>query len=64
MRREVIRRVAETVSCIAKSIEEVATELDDEDLPHDHRQKIDRALRAADREIDRLRRHLEAMLTT
>ena len=64
MRREVIRRIADTVSDIARSIENVATALDDEELPRSDRQRIDRALRMAGREVDLLRRHLEAVLTT
>ena len=64
MRHEVIRRAAEQVASIARSIEAVAVALDDQELPREDMQKIGRSLRIAAREIDLLQRHLRRLFST
>jgi hypothetical protein len=64
MRPEVIGHVAEQVAGIARSIEAVAIELDDEELLPEDRQTIGRSLRIAEREIDLLHRHLRSLFST
>ena len=62
MKLDNIRRVAENVATIARSLEEAAVQLDDEELSRDDRQKIGRSLRIAEREIELLQRHFRRLL--
>lgn len=60
MRSDVSKRVVATIALIASSLEEVATALDDEELPADDRRRIDGALRRGQREIDILQKSVES----
>jgi uncharacterized protein Yka (UPF0111/DUF47 family) len=62
MRIDNIRRVADNLATIARTLEEAAVQLDDAELSREDRQKIGRSLRIAEREIDLLQRHFRRLL--
>lgn len=63
MRRDVLQRVAAAIAFVARSLEDVATALDDEELPPDDRRRIDGALRRGQREIDILQKSIASALS-